>query len=375
MKKVLLLLLAVSVLTLSCTNKELYDFGLDQPARVTYMPVNKKTTRAIINSGAFPTAETFHSVAWTSTQDWSDTVVLVENKFIDDEIYYDNEQHLWISEKEYYWPLDYKVNFFAYYPDSMENGEFYIDKGVLCLKDYVVSPAADVDLLIADALLDAGISGTDGVVDKDYADGVPTIFRHKMTKIQFRARLADNYRSIAEFDKIVINSISLYSINNKGDWSFNSIANNTHGVWTNQSGATFGTEPDLVVSNVSSAEGVGTEIISSIDVPVGDEIVVLPQYLDDNAKIIVDYTVYYSHNYSYSDKSVIEIVDQIGLLNTQTGKKEYVWDINKYYTYTLKFDLTSDVITWSPSVEDWDLEEINGPVVNNWDNCPSDINY
>lgn len=369
MKKVILLLLAVSALTLSCTNKELYDPGQDQPARVTYMPVNRKTTRAIINSGAFPTVETFHSVALTSKNDWSDTVVLSENVFINDEIFYDNEQHLWIPEKEYYWPLDYKVNFFAYYPECLEHGEFFIDKGVLCLKDFVVPSSADLDLLIADALLNSSVN------DKDYTDGVPTVFRHKLSKIQFRARLADNYRSIANFDKIVINSISLYSINNKGDWSFNDVENNTFGIWTNQSGATHGTEPDFVVNNVSSAEEYGTEILSSMAVPVGDEHVVMPQYLNEDSKIVVEYTVYFSDNYNYPDRSVIEIVDEIGRLNPATGKKEYVWDINKYYTYTLKFDLTSDVITWSPSVEDWDLEDFNGPIVENWDDCSNDLNY
>lgn len=369
MKKVLMLLLAVSAFTLSCTNTELYGYGEGEPARITYMPVNRKATKAIINSGAFPTAETFHSVAWTSKQDWSDTAVLSDDKFIDDEIFYDNENRIWVSEKEYYWPLDYKVNFFAYYPDTLESGEFFINKGVLCLKDFVVPPTMDIDVLVADALLNASVD------NNDYSDGVPTIFRHKLSKVQFRARLAENYREIAEFDKIVINSISLYSINNKGDWSFNSTENNTFGEWTNQSGATTGSKPDFTVDNVSSENGQGTVVTSVTPVTVGNEMVVMPQQMNADSKIVVDYTVYYSNNYSYSETSTIDMIEEFGTYDSAAGKMEYAWNINKYYIYTFKFDLTDDAISWAPEVIDWDQEEISGPVVSDWDTDNNYVNY
>lgn len=359
MKKALFAVM-VLIATAACTNSEV-QLSSYQMGRISYLPVSKgkEVVESKAGASALPTDMSFKSIAWATPNNW-DSVCGTGSTFINDVVLFFPKEQKWYAQAEYYWPLDLKVSFFAHCPEVLTSGKTLVRDGKFGIDNYSIVETMDQDLLVADAVLN--MQPKEG-----NANSVPTVFRHKLTKIQFMARLAKPYKEQALFDSIVINNIGFIGIDNCGDWSFDSIDNQGYGSWTNTAGATRGI--DVLIPGIDQYGTGGTVVSSQDSVMVGSWVILLPQTFlaEDSSKIKIDYDIYYKPN------CCDHISKQIGIVNA-LGKNDsvYEWKVNKFYTYTLLFSLDDATITWQPEVADWDVVSSYDIVVTeDWEKVPS----
>lgn len=231
--------------------------------------------------------------------------------------------------KSYYWPKDGgSLTFLAYSLNkgnltlAGEHSEFTCDKGAGVQGHIELMDNKNTDFLVAEIAADKTANENQYVFN-----GVPTLFKHKLSRVACTVKKAANYAD-KKFELKEINFLNV---------------------------ATYGTYAQLPTDGFNASTVKHDQIyttavqeITTTATPVATEDVVIymPQtFADATAKIQVKYTV--TTTVGGSTPVVENCVKEISI-----NSKFDEWAMGKKYTFNLTFAL--DEITWDPAVEKWE---------------------
>lgn len=339
MKKALLLLASVAAVA-ACSKTEVTPVTAED-TEITYnvAPKVKATT-------AFNTDWTFKSTALylPSGETW-DSHTTTPTTYIDAaEIEYNTTKQVWKNAaKTYYWPKTGKLTFFAWtaplhnpsdstYTNATVPGTVTVDatNGVKIASHDVVTNK-NYDILVADITEDQKQNLT-----TYYTAGVATLFRHKLSKVRFTAKTAQNYGSDITFK---INSIKFKGIDSKGVY-----------VQLPTEGWTTSTPADQTY--YSSTTG---QTVTSTAAPItGDQVFYMPQEFDNDGTTTDAFVVNYTISITNGTNTTSETIDYTVSLNSATAGKAVFAEWKMGYIYTIKLTLGLNEILWDPAIEKWD---------------------
>ena len=352
MKKLIVLFSAVAALA-ACSKNEVVPAASGESVEISYKVAPR--TKADPQTQEFGKTNVFASWAYylPSEKSWSENweVRQAAKPYIGEEtvgstISYKDE--VWKDQTaSYYWPKGGKLTFFAYSLNSNTLSDqdshdffFYCENG----KDaYGITGTVDLanhkntDFLVADIASDK----TSNETSYYNVNGVPTLFKHKLSRIQFAVKKKEEYKGAT----ITLNSITFNNVAHAGHYcQFNK--ENGKNTFTNDYWNEVGTPSsivytttDFVVTSSTDYDPVKeTNETHYIYIPQNFEDVTAP---DKNATIEVKYTVTFKEGISRSYTKTLNVKDIFDK-----------WEVGKRYTFNLSFSL--DEIKWAPAVGDWE---------------------
>lgn len=334
----------------SCVKNEV---RVDAPDKeITFQTVSTKA-----GGTAFNTNHKFYSYAYflEKGKTW-------DAKHVDAQAYIDNaliayestpNGIYWAAAKPYYWPKQGSLTFFAW-TDDTDAPSVGTGATVTCAHDtgikitnYSVKENKNKDILVADIAKDKikneSATGT-------WEEGVPTVFRHALAKVEFNVNKKKAYENVT----FKVKSITLNGVSTKGTFTQGSPTEGWE--WSGQD-----TPDDLTVfSNPTGMEvkktaEPGPAQYSALD--SGDYSIVLPQNFDATSTITIVYDIITSY---IAGHPVTETVTETKALKdiykstTSTGK----WESKKRYILWITLGLNE--IFWDPSVEGWEDSNVPG---------------
>lgn len=355
MKKLIVLFSAVAALA-ACSKNEVVPAVSGENVEISY----KVAPRTKADPQTFDTDNKFASWAYylPSGKNWSDNWDVRK-----DAKPYIGEEHVgstisykggvWKDqETSYYWPKGGKLTFFAYSLNSNTLlNQDYTDTYFHCLNTedaYGISGSLNLDTHPNTDFLVADISSDKTANETSYynVNGVPTLFKHRLSRIKFAVKKKAGYANAT----ITLNSIT-----------FNKLINGMTYTQFHKSGDSFSeymfspefTSRSTQVYTQTNFEVASTEFVS---IPDANEVryIYIPQDFknvtnaDKVATIEVKYTVTLKKGTSETDKGISETY--IKTLNVKNIFDS--WDMGKRYTFNLIFSL--DEIKWAPAVGDWE---------------------
>ena len=262
------------------------------------------------------------------------------------------------ASSTYYWPKSDKssLTFFAWSTNSpsitLTDATVSCDsKSGISVSGYDVIKNKNVDLLVADVAANKTANE-----DLYSHNGVPTLFRHKLSYLIFKVKTAANYTSDGK--EFALKSIKILGVDSKGTYSQNATAYNTVGSWAVADSKTAQTYFDVTAPVVFGDADIILESDNNFKGSV-DQKYYLPQTIADineapssttNYTIEVVYTIKTTEPNPATSTSTVttETVTKYIKASDIYGAK---WEINKKYTCTLTFSLNE--ILWDPAVEEW----------------------
>lgn len=350
MNKHIFYIAAACIALASCVKNEVRVDAPDQ--EITFQTVSTKAGGA-----AFETNKHFFSYAYFlgKGKNWdanhADAKAYIDNALIT----YDTPaagKGYWAAKDKYYWPKHGKLTFFAWTDNTIHNPTSNpapsVGTGatVTCAHDtgikienYSVMDNLNKDILVAEIAKDKknneSATGT-------WEEGVPTVFRHALAKVEFKVNKKIDYPNV-EFR---VKKITLTKVSTRGTFTqYQSNPNPENWGWNG-----WGLQEDLTVftgdKEVTATDEAGT--FDKLTPSATDYFIVLPQVLKD--KIDPTITIEYEIITSYvAGKPVTETV-----IDTKKLKEIYTddWKCNK--NYILGITLGLNEIYWDPSVMGWD---------------------
>lgn len=258
-----------------------------------------------------------------------------------------------------YWPKSgYNLTFFAASP-SHELGTAVTctpEQGIT-IKDWNVNDHLGTDVLVADI-----VENKTAVDNQGWAAGVPTIFRHALSKISgFTFNLhkdyAKDYTNTGKYADgnvvFLLKSIVIKNMPQKGTYSNTMPSESIIGAWNK---AADGVYDYTWYRN----DGDGITIPYSTSTPTNisangltnKELYLLPQLYpaDGGPSLEITYTKRtYGLYGSYTDSQITASVSFYDLF-ASTGHRLV---INRNLTFNIVFNIDSNLITWAPDQQDW----------------------
>lgn len=332
----------------SCVKNEVRVNAPDQ--EITFQTVSTKA------GAAFETNKHFFSYAYflkkgdTWDVNHADAKAYIDKAVITYEHGAGESKGYWAAANSYYWPKQGSLTFFAWTdntihdPTSNPTPSIAGDgASVSCAHDtgikitnYSVKDNLNKDILVAEIAKDKknneSATGT-------WKQGVPTVFRHALAKVEFKVNKKMAYQDVT----FKVKSITLNNVFTKGTFTQDSPAEDWG--WSAQ------TEPDKLTVFTGNMEVTKTAEPAPADFdklpPIAtDYSIVLPQtFNDDNPTL----TIVYDIITNYTGEKVIETVS-----DTKDLKDIYKndWECNKKYVLGITLGLNE--ILWDPSVEGWE---------------------
>ena len=237
----------------------------------------------------------------------------------------------------YYWPKSGSIDFICYSPYTADGTNAplpVITEDSMAYPAWDVAANPDVDIMYADK-----VTGLTNNVNTYYYDGVPTLFRHALAKINFQIKAA--YTEVTdpvtgtktkweiEVESIKVNNIlssGSFTLNLNGSGGWDKPADN---VWT-PDGTT--TDMDLDLSNVDSplADGVVYDLDS--------DVFVMPQALTGGQEVVLKVTIT-----TYRDindgNGYVQVLQENGveIQGNLSGGTMDAWKMNQNVTYSFNF--------------------------------------
>ncbi|MBO5882136.1 MAG: fimbrillin family protein [Alistipes sp.] len=346
MKKFFVMAALVGVALTSCMKNEVYVPTCDAP--ISFEVANYVAQTRVDD---FATTETFGVNAWS----YNGTAA--HELMVNETVTYNGSQ--WTTAKPYYWPYTGTVDFIAYYPADEVPDIIYNYAGgdTYTYEDYTVG---EDDLMYADK----AIRYSENVNTYGF-DGVPTLFRHALAKVNFEVKNA--YPAEEDNDdityEIVVDNITLKTYNT-GDVTLENTGTGTasRGSWSVKDSAINVWTPDTTVSPATLTWEEEDDAITVLadDTPVAyatRDQYVLPQTLSDNVTVSVTYTVTQKHN--GATIGVKQYTSDPIKLNTMGLTS---WEMNKNITYTISIIAKRNQIFFDPAVQEWSTDDAAGGV-------------
>ena len=305
----------------------------------------------------------------------------------------------WSPVYDYYWPKTGTINFYSYAgtasPDETTAAAAAATSTDLTTVKFTYTDAtigATSNIMVADPAIGLGLSNANAnaySVDNDgngadVTKGVPTLFHHMLTKVQFDVKLAtteakktvntiwkvtvlDSYGDTnpikSEIIPFNVGTLALTSVagTNNGAWSPSiataSSVSSTAVLWTPKSGekeniSLSSEEMTLDAGAVSSGDAIQLLALRSV----------MPQ-LSSN----VDLTLVYKVQAYHGTTKYLEEIRTVGiganeaktLADLSTTANTINWLPNKKIIYHIVIDPVSEKVTFDPAVENYDEVEYN----------------
>lgn len=334
MKKYFFILAAAAALA-ACAKNEVTPVLSQENTEIAYN-VAPKTKGLGENQEEFNTGNVFKSWAYylPKGKTWANDKGASQPYIVGSEISHKND--IWKDQtKSYYWPKDGgSLTFFAYSLNKAnltltDGSEFTCDKatgvhGHIDLKDN-----KNTDFLVAEIAEDKKAN------EKNYVfDGVPTLFKHKLSRVACTVKKAADYAD----KKFELKEINFLKVATYG----------TYGQIPDDRFFAGTVKHDQIYTN--AVQEITTEEAA---VAKEDVVIYMPQEFKDEtdvtdetqiAKIQVKYTV----TTTVGTGSVVENCEKEISIKGKFPK----WEMGKKYIFKLDFAL--DEITWDPAVEKWE---------------------
>lgn len=350
-----LTLSAVCVLAVCCTKVQQAE--LSSPL-VTYQLIQNTQTKG---ASPYDEDETFFSWAWMleDGQSWVSSKSAAQ-LYIDKATIGHSSDGWSDINKVNYWPKSgYNLTFFAASPsDELGTAVTCTPEQGITIKDWNVNDHLGTDVLVADI-----VENKTAVDNQGWAAGVPTIFRHALSKISgFSFNLhkdyAKDYTNTGKYADgnvvFLLKSIVIKNMPQKGTYSNTMPSESNIGAWNK---AADGVYDYTWYRN----DGDGITIPYSTSTPTNisangltnKELYLLPQLYpaDGGPSLEITYTKRtYSGPDSYLETPITASVSFYDLF-TSTGHRLV---INRNLTFNIVFNIDSNLITWAPDQQDWD---------------------
>lgn len=262
----------------------------------------------------------------------------------------------WAAAKPYYWPKQGSLTFFAWTDNtpapSVGTGQ---DVKVTCAHDtgikienYSVKENKNKDILVAEIAKDKknneSATGT-------WEQGVPTVFRHALAKVEFYVNKKEAYPNVT----LKVKSITLNNVSTKGTFIQGSPTEGWE--WSGQDtpdDLTVFSSPTGMIVTETATDGKYHALDS------GGYSIVLPQNFDATSTSALTIVYEIITNYTGTGTEFIETVTETKALKdiykstTSTGK----WESKKKYALWITLGLNE--IYWDPSIVDWDTINVPG---------------
>lgn len=250
--------------------------------------------------------------------------------------------HFWAATDIYYWPKQGSLTFFAWTDDTTDP-KVGTGASVTCapntgikITNYSVKENKNKDILVAEIAKDK--TRNESVTGHAW-NGVPTVFRHALAKVEFKVNKKTSYSNVT----FKVKSITLNRVSTKGTFTQGSPSESWG--WSDQAET-----DDLTVFSSTT----GKEVTKTAE-PV--------ESADFDALDSGDYSIVLPQNFDATSTSTLTIVYDI--ITTSTSFTETVTEtknLKDIYTdnwkcknnYVLKITLGLNEIYWDPYVEGWD---------------------
>ena len=329
MKKFIVFLSIAAVMASACSKTVLTNAERShQVSFQTIAGINTKAPSPIVGT-VFPQSETFSTYAWAEGT--------VGDYFMDNiTVAYYADEALWKAQGEtFYWPKNSTVDFVSYYPTGLA--------GITVEKNKITYSGIDVNTLQQDIMYAdkaAGFSDNVDLIDDSVSGftGVPTIFRHAITKVNFKVALTYTHKEEADGTvtdwTVTVNSAKLSGIYTKGSCELNLASTPTTGIigWEKPANNVWTPEgtPSDINGTLSGSIVPGT-LYSAIDT-----LFVMPQALTaGQQKVTLNVTVKTKRNGADFLNETFDVSANIHLADIPA------WEINHIYTYILRFGPTA----------------------------------
>lgn len=349
MKKILLFVIAMVLLAVCCRKEDL--FNSEEP--ILFTPNALSTKALVLPSGSstdFPTTATFSVFAFANITGASPNY---SNPLMNDvEISFQGGN--WkATSGTYLWPSTGTVDFHAYYPSNLD-AVFDLENEGIFLDN--VSLGTEIgnqtDPLIGNTLAQSSVS----------KPAVGIVFKHIASQIAVAAKDATVTASLR--GKIKLESIVFKNLKTVGDYQEGSTTG--QGTWNSLGGnanftAFSGSQVLATTENFLAADGTLKETIDNTSA-----FVVIPEDLlsgtDADQEMAVTYSLseYTLNGFNYpATASQTVNIPLNGLVSDNRFKngKRYVFHIG------ISLDGANNEIVFSPSVNGWDTENINGILI------------
>ena len=348
-----LTLSAVCVLAVCCTKVQQAE--LSSPL-VTYQLIQNTQTKG---ASPYDEDETFFSWAWMleDGQSWVSSKSAAQLYIGKATIGHSSDGWSDIN-KVNYWPKSgYNLTFFAASPsDELGAAVSCTPEQGITITDWNVNEHLGTDVLVADI-----VENKTAVDNQGWAAGVPTIFRHALSKISgFTFNLHKDYAnghssgSYVNGDVVfILKSIVIKNMPQRGTYSNTMPSESNIGAWNK---AADGVYSYTWYSNTSGTIIPYSEL-TPLAIPANglssySELYLLPQLYpaDGGPSLEIKYTKRtYGKKGSSTDSQVTATVSFYDLF-ASTGHRLV---INRNLTFNIVFNIDSNLITWAPDQQDW----------------------
>ena len=350
MKKYFLIAAAACVALAACTKNEVKPVEVEQ--EITYQTIDTKAASNFASDKHF----TSYAYMLPSGQAWDDKYASGSAYIADADIYYHTSPNYeWKADKTYYWPKQGSLTFFAWstYTNAKPslagaNVSCTQAKGIQ-VDAFDITLNKNVDFLVAEVAKDkkANESNHEDKSSNTWAKGVPTVFKHALSKLVFKVVTVKggNPYDYSTSDKVTftVKSINLKGVNNKlaysQDWQ--SGENASKHTWKDPSPAV-----EIDALPVFTGTYVATSTATALTPATGtDYSIVIPQTFeaDDVLEIVYEIKTEF-----ITGSPVTEIVT----INDKKLSDAYTnWEPGKEYTLTIKLGI--DEVLWDPDVTAW----------------------
>ena len=295
---------------------------------------NQPVTKAV-----FPTDQTFMSTAYKlisgRTWDANSDQATQHFNYLQEEVKYQGTY--WKTDHDYYWPTDGgSLTFFSYTPKSVAAT---ISRDGVSVNNWDVMTKKGQVILVADI-------AKDKTKNESYAgfSGVPTLFRHKLSKVSFRvAKSAYAEGGI----NVSIKSIKIVDIYTKGNYTRGGYENDA---WSGWNGQKTSSDPYVVYDS-----GATPVVVDNTPVQKGEDMIMIPQMLSQDGsrhpRVIVEYKT--------STEPDITTAECFFVENFRSGQ----WAKGNHYTYTIYIGVGQYPIEFDGSVSDWSSTDMGTTIV------------
>lgn len=354
MKKLIVLFSAVAALA-ACSKNEVVPAVSGENVEISY----KVAPRTKADPQAFDTKNVFASWAYylPNGKSWDANRTEAKEYISNSEISFNDG--VWKDKDiSHYWPNGGSLTFFAYslnrnnlelkheetghtYPIECHNADnAYGINATIDLKEN-----KNLDLLVAEIAKDRTQN------EKLYSlNGVPTLFKHKFSRIQFAVKKKEEYTGAT----ITLNSITFNNVAYTGHYS----------QFNKEDGDVKFTQDYCKAGDVRASI-----VYTTTDFPVTSATDYVPVKETDETNYIYmpqDFTNVTEDKNIATIEVKYTVTDKEGISKTYTKTLKVKdifdsWKIGKRYTFNLIFSL--DEIKWAPGVGDWEDETKNIDVV------------
>ena len=354
MKRFFLAALAIAAIA-SCTKNEVNEVTAND--QITFQTVVGPATKALIDGTVYATtAPAFGTVAYynaTGTTFPTSAALYIPESMVSYSSPY------WSTATPYYWPKNGSLTFFSYSPyTELESSMECNETTGLTLTDWDVDANQGVDVMVADVKTNQTANGSNGAYE-----GVPTIFRHKLSQIvDVTFKTDKDYNDGTPFSagekQFFINYVKINKLEQTGTYtSGNDVDDAQLGTWELPATPTYDCNYDWFTETASydtefksAATSANTKTYLLV-MPQTYVNFTAPQTAANVSHVEVQYTIRtYTDASNYSDDVVKAYVSMYDIFSTSS----HALAMNK--KVTINFTIGVNQIYWAPSVADWSTE-------------------